>query len=80
MDININIIIFVSLIKNEMKYKELHRILKEAGCYDTGKTMAGHPLWYSPITGKRFKTSHHGSHEVAVGTLRAILRDAGVEV
>lgn len=43
-----------------MKYNELIRSLKKAGCYDTGKQQAGHPLWYSPKTGKFFKVSNHG--------------------
>lgn len=79
-DIKNNIIIFVSLIKqNKMKYNELHRILKKAGCYDTGRTMGGHPLWYSPITDKYFRTSHHGSEEVMKGTLMSIKRESGVK-
>lgn len=40
--------------------------------------MSGHPLWYSPITDKMFKMSNHGSEEVATGTLKAILKMAGV--
>ena len=62
-----------------MKYKELAKILKKAGCYDTGQTLNGHPKWFSPVTGKSFKMSHHGSDEVANGTLNAILKDAGLK-
>lgn len=62
----------------QMKYNELHKRLKKAGCYPTGKSIAGHPEWYSPITGKYFPTSNHGSKEVAPGTLRNIIRDAGI--
>ncbi len=61
-----------------MKYKELEKKLKAAGCYPVGKQMSGHPLWYSPITDKMFKMSNHGSEEVATGTLKAILKMAGV--
>ena len=61
-----------------MKYSELHKKLRKAGCYPTGKEIAGHPEWYSPLTGKYFPTSHHGGHEVAPGTLRNIKRDAGI--
>lgn len=61
-----------------MKYKELERILRAAGCYDTGETQNGHPLWYSPKTNKKFQTSHHGSHEVAKGTLSKIKKAAGI--
>lgn len=61
----------------KMKYNELHRKLKKHGCYLIGEE-AGHPLWYSPITDKTFTTSHHGKQEVATGTLKSIMRDAGL--
>ena len=62
----------------EMKYNKLHRLLQKAGCYETGEQVAGHPEWYSPITGKKFTTSNHGGREVATGTLKSIKRDAGI--
>ncbi len=62
-----------------MKYTELHRKLRKFGCYMTGESRAGHPEWYSPITGKYFTTSHHEAQEVKNGTLRSILRDAGIK-
>lgn len=52
-----------------MKYSELEKKLKKADCYDTGMQMNGHPVWYSPITGKRFKMINHKSQEVKKGTL-----------
>lgn len=61
-----------------MKYYELERAVRKAGCYDTGKQQAGHPLWYSPKTGKTFQLSNHGTNEVASGTLRKIKRAAGI--
>jgi predicted RNA binding protein YcfA (HicA-like mRNA interferase family) len=62
-----------------MKYHELERIVRKAGCYDTGRQQAGHPLWCSPKTGKLFKMSNHGSEEVAKGTLKSILKAAGIK-
>ncbi len=62
-----------------MKYKELEKKLKANGSYSTGRQMGGHPLWYSPITDREFKMSNHGSEEVATGTLKAILKMAGVK-
>ena len=41
--------------------------------------MAGHPIWHSPITGKDFKMSNHGGEEVAKGTLRSIMKVAGLK-
>ena len=61
-----------------MKYNELERLVKKAGCYDTGRQQNGHPLWYSPKTGKEFQMSNHGATEVATGTLRKIKRAAGI--
>lgn len=62
-----------------MKYNELHRKLRKAGCLPTGASRGGHPEWYSPLTGKYFTTSHHEGQEVKSGTLRSILRDAGIK-
>ncbi len=61
-----------------MNYNELHKLLKKYGCYELSKK-GGHPIWYSPQTGKKFTTSHHQSQEVKNGTLRSILRDAGIK-
>ena len=60
-----------------MKYNELEKLLKANGCYEITKK-GRHPVWYSPKTGKKFTTSHHGSEEVRPGTLKSIKRDAGI--
>jgi predicted RNA binding protein YcfA (HicA-like mRNA interferase family) len=62
-----------------MKYSELERKLKKNGCYwiRDGKK---HPIWFSPITGKEFDTSHHKSEEVKFGTLKSIIRDSGIKL
>jgi len=62
-----------------MKYTELIKLLKKIGCFSTGDQQAGHPLWFSPKTGKTFQLSNHTSQEVAKGTLRKIMKDAGLE-
>lgn len=62
-----------------MKYKELERKLKSYGCYPLDRQMSGHPLWFSPITQREFRLSNHGSEEVATGTLKTILKMAGVK-
>lgn len=53
-----------------MKYSELERRLLKFGCYSIEVQQCGHPLWFSPITGKTFMTSNHKSREVATGTLK----------
>lgn len=62
-----------------MKYKELHRILRKAGMIELSEQRAGHRLWQNPQTGEKFTTSNHLMHEVASGTLKSILRSAGLE-
>jgi len=62
-----------------MKYSEVERKLKRAGCYEAG-VRSGHPLWYSPITDTYFKMSHHKNQEVATGTLKSISNDSGVNL
>lgn len=62
-----------------MTYNELERKLSKAGCYDIGKQAAGHPIWYSPKTGKYFTTSNHKTQQVATGTLKSILKAAGLK-
>lgn len=62
-----------------MKYSELHKKLKKAGCYII-REGANHPIWFSPITEKKFATSRHESQEVATGTLKKISTQSGVEL
>lgn len=61
-----------------MKYSELEKKCKKAGCYwvADGKK---HPQWYSPVTGKYFSLSHHKSEEVKKGTLNKIMKAAGIK-
>ncbi|MBO7651883.1 MAG: type II toxin-antitoxin system HicA family toxin [Bacteroidales bacterium] len=61
-----------------MKYSELEKKLRKAGCYPIGN--GDHPIWFSPITGKTFKTGHHKSEDVKTGTLNKILKTAGVKL
>ena len=55
-----------------MKYNELERKLLKFGCYHTGEQQHGHPVWFSPMTNRKFTTSNHKSQEVATGTLKSI--------
>ena len=50
----------------------------EHNCYVV-PGVGGEMDFTEPKTGKRFQTSHHGSEEVKPGTLRSILRDAGIK-
>ncbi|HEY3388215.1 MAG TPA: type II toxin-antitoxin system HicA family toxin [Prolixibacteraceae bacterium] len=62
-----------------MKYSEVEKKLKKEGCsfYKDG---SNHPIWFSPITGKKFSLSYHRSEEVKSGTLKSISKDSGVKL
>jgi predicted RNA binding protein YcfA (HicA-like mRNA interferase family) len=60
-----------------MKYSELERKLAKGGCYEVGN--AGHPLWFSPVTGRTFPTGHHKNQEVKPKTLANIRKQSGVK-
>lgn len=61
-----------------VKYSELEKLLKEAGCR-IEREGSGHRIWYSPATGVRFPVGHHKTQDVPRGTLKSILRAAGLE-
>ena len=62
-----------------MKYSEIHRKLKKAGCYIV-KYGSRHPIWASPITKQLFETSYHESEEAKPGTKKDIEKRSGVKL
>lgn len=62
-----------------MRYNELIKILSRKGCVFESNG-GNHDWWYSPITDRRFQIPRHRSKEVAPGTLKSILKQAGVEL
>lgn len=61
-----------------MKYSEVKKLLKKNGCYIL-REGTNHEMWYSPKTGKTFPVSRHNSQDAKSGTLKSILKDAGLE-
>lgn len=61
-----------------MRYSELERKLKNVGCYKINEGKR-HETWVNPITGKKFMVGRHKTEEVPIGTLKSIMRDAGLE-
>lgn len=60
-----------------MKQGELLKLFRENNItlFQHGKR---HDIYYSPITGKKIPIPRHAK-EIAVGTLKSILKDAGLE-
>lgn len=61
-----------------MTTAELIRLLKKNGCTFVGHNKR-HDAYYSPATGKTFMVGRHAKEEVREGTLRKILKDAGIQ-
>ena len=62
-----------------MRYSELKKLLKKQGCYIL-REGSNHEQWYSPITGNTFSIGRHKTEEVKSGTLKSILKAAGIEL
>ena len=61
-----------------MRYSELEKDLKKAGC-KVFREGANHTIWYSSITGQYFPVSRHKTEEIPKGTLKSIRKAAGME-
>ena len=61
-----------------MTYSELKKLLRKNGC-QLKREGANHEQQYSSSTGKYFSVGRHNKQEVAKGTLKSILKDAGLE-
>lgn len=63
-----------------MKYSELYRILQDYGwTLKKGKRKGGHDKYVHSDFEYSIPVGRHQSQEVPTGTLRSILRDAGIE-
>lgn len=60
-------------------YREVVRRLRVFGFQFDRPGPGSHEIWRHPVTGKKVTVPHH-SRDMAEGTLRAILREAGIEV
>ena len=61
-----------------MKGSELKRLLEKNKCSITDHR-SNHDEWYSPKTKMHFFVPRHDSQEVDTGTLKSILKAAGIK-
>ena len=54
------------------------RLLKEHGCFELSHGKE-HDVWFSPITNAKIRIPRHTSKEVPQGTLKNILKQAGIK-
>ncbi|HZY43267.1 MAG TPA: type II toxin-antitoxin system HicA family toxin [Anaerolineae bacterium] len=62
-----------------MNYRELTKRLQRLGCYMTRQAAGSHEIWRNPNTQRQAVIPNPGSKEIPRGTLRAILRELGID-
>jgi len=58
--------------------RELISKLREAGFVFDRHAKGSHEIWYNPITHKRTVVPNHPGKDISKGTLRAIIKEAGL--
>ncbi len=61
------------------KYRQVARKLRTFGFAFDRPSPGSHEVWQHAVTGRKVTLPHH-SREMAEGTLRAVLREAGIDV
>ena len=61
------------------KYREVARRLRKFGFVFDRQGQGSHEIWRHPSSGRKVTVPHH-ARDMAEGTLRAILREAGIDV
>jgi predicted RNA binding protein YcfA (HicA-like mRNA interferase family) len=61
------------------KYRDVTQKLRALGFVFDRHAAGSHEIWRNPITGLRTTIPHHAT-DLKEGTLRAILRQAGIDV
>lgn len=64
---------------SRFKYREVARRLCVSGFAFDRHGPGSHEIWRHTVTGRKVTLPHH-AREMAEGTLRAILREAGIRV
>ena len=63
-----------------MKYSELEKLIKQSTNCLFFRNGSRHPIWKNPDTGELFEMSYHKNEEVRTGTLKSIIKKAGVKL
>ncbi len=61
-----------------MKYREVAQKLRELGCVHV-RNRGSHRIWENPKTGEGAPLPDWGGRDIKLGTLRAALRQLGIE-
>ena len=61
-----------------MKYRELAKRLRKLGCTELAGGRGSHRKWYNPATDKVTVVPDWGSKDLALGTVRAVIRELNI--
>jgi len=63
-----------------MKYRDIARRLRALGCEEIPRRSGGsHRKWYNPATGQIAPLPDWGAKDLKIGTLRAVIRQLGLD-
>lgn len=63
-----------------MKYREAAKRLKALGCEEISRRGGGsHRVWHNPINNKIASLPDWGPKDIKIGTLRAVIRQLGLD-
>lgn len=62
-----------------MNYRQLTRRLRELGCEFVREAPGSHEVWWNPANQQFTIIARHGGRDLPTGTLRAILRQLGID-
>ncbi|RZN38041.1 MAG: type II toxin-antitoxin system HicA family toxin [Methanosarcinales archaeon] len=60
--------------------KRCYQELKKAGFVFDRQAKGSHEIWYNPITKRRTTIPNHPGVDIPKGTLKAIIKEAGLAV
>ena len=61
-----------------MRYRELAKRLRKLGCEELRQGKGSHRVWYNPDNGKIATVPDWGSKDLALGTVRAVIRELDI--
>jgi mRNA interferase HicA len=62
-----------------MRYRDIAKRLKKLGCRELRPGKGSHRIWINPETGQVTTVPDWGSKDLAPGTVRAIIRELGID-
>ncbi len=62
-----------------MRYREVAKRLKKLGCQELRQGKGSHRIWFNPETNQVASIPDWGSKDLAPGTVRAIVRELGID-